>query len=357
MEKAVLLAGVAGLVLGAAATAGAGGRQVVADGRWTKQDVPTAMLQPLVWEYMGRLSDSGHPLTLVQILNFQLYDAEVGGNLLWGREATVLPDGSGWFSVRLMDSLPVVKTNQFDPYTTLTAENVSLADALESGPLWLDSTFAVERDVISPPRVPVAADPYALFADEAAGARGDFAVAGSLRAAGATQAQNLDARDATSSGAVDVANQLHAAGDVSLAGGLKAGALSGIGAVPVGTIILWFGDAGSVPSGWALCDGTDGRPDMRGRFPVGAGNRYRPGDTGGAASVTLSVDEMPSHSHSYELRDDNNRDLAHGADRNDGVWHGDKTNTTSSACGDNGTTQPHENRPPFKTIHFIMRVS
>lgn len=356
MEKAVLLAGVAGLVLGAAATAGAGGRQVIADGRWTQQDIPTEMRQPLVWEYMGRLVDSGQPRTGVQLLDFQLYDSEMDGNLLWEREATVLADGSGRFSVRLMDSLPVPNPDPWGP-VAVTETNMSLADALKSGPLWMGCTFAVQQEMIVPPRVPVAANPYALFADEAAGARGDFDVAGSLRVAGTTQAHDLDARDATSSGAVDVANRLHAAGNVSLAGGLKAGALSGIGAVPVGTIILWYGKAADVPTGWAVCNGENGTPDMRGRFPVGAGNQYRPGDTGGAESVTLSVDELPSHSHGYELRDDNNRDLAHGADRNDGVWHGDKTATSGSAGGDGGTTQPHENRPPFKTIHFIMRVS
>ena len=357
MEKAVLSAGVAGLVLGMAATAGAGGRQVIADGRWTQQEVPTEMLQPMVWEYVGRLvDDGGRPRTGEQVLDIQLYDAAEGGNPLWAREATVLADGTGMFSVRLMDSLPMVDTNQWGP-VAVAEENAPLTDAVEAGPLWIGCSFAAGDELVVPPAAPVAADPYALFADEAAGSRGDFDVAGSLRAAGATRAQNLDARDSTSSGAVDVANRLHAAGDVSLAGGLKAGALSGIGAVPVGTIILWHGYASEVPSGWAVCNGDNGTPDMRGRFPVGAGNQYRPGETGGAASVALSVDEMPSHSHGYELRDDNNRDLAHGADRNDGVWHGDKTVTTGSACGDGDSAQPHENRPPFKTIHFIMRVS
>ena len=202
------------------------------------------------------------------------------------------------------------------------------------------------------PRAAVGANPYALFADEAVGARENFDVAGSLRVLGGTQAQNLTARDAASAGAVDVSGQLHVAGDAGLQGGLAADSLSGLGAVPVGTIILWYGDAGDVPDGWAVCDGGNGTPDMRGRFPVGAGNRYSPGDTGGAESVTLTVDQMPGHSHGYELRDEDNRDAASGADCNDGVWHGDKTATSGSAGGD----QPHENRPPYKAIHFIMRV-
>lgn len=350
MKKAVLLAGVAGLVLGVAATAGAGGRQVIADGRWTQQDVSPKMLQPLVWEYTGRILDSyGHPVTGKMDMTVQLYDAELVGNLLWERVAPVNVDGTGTFSVRLMDSLEAPEG----------APEASLADVLAAGPVWIECSiqqYGDNEDLL--PRAAVAANPYALFADEAAGSRGDFDVAGSLRVAGATQAQNLDARDATSTGAVDVANQLHVGGNVSLAGGLQAGSLSGVGAVPVGTIIMWYSDAASVPSGWALCDGTDGRPDMRGRFPVGAGNQYRPGDTGGAESVSLSVNELPSHSHGYELRDDNNRDLAHGADRNDGVWHGDTGATSGSAGGgDDGTADPHENRPPFKAIHFIMRVS
>ena len=350
MKKTFVWLAVAGLVLGVAATAGAGGRQVIADGRWTQQDVSPKMLQPLVWEYTGRILDSyGNPITGKKDMAVQLYDAEAGGNLLWKRVAPVNVDASGTFSVRLMDSLEAPEG----------APESSLTDALASGPVWIECSLQ-EYDDDDPllPIAAVAANPYALFADEAAGSRGDFDVAGSLRAIGTTQAQNMDARDVTSAGAVDVANQLHATGNVSLAGGLQAGALSGIGAVPVGTIILWHGNAASVPLGWALCDGTDGRPDMRGRFPVGAGNQYRPWDTGGAESVTLSVDELPSHSHGDELRDDNNRDLAHGADRNDGVWHGDTGATSGSAGGDDdGNTQPHENRPPFKTIHFIMRVS
>ena len=44
-------------------------------------------------------------------------------------------------------------------------------------------------------------------------------------------------------------------------------------------------------------DGTNGTPDLRDRFIVGAGASYAPGDAGGASSVTLSVGQMPSHTH------------------------------------------------------------
>lgn len=58
--------------------------------------------------------------------------------------------------------------------------------------------------------------------------------------------------------------------------------------VPVGGIILWSGSVASIPSGWALCDGSSGTPDLRGRFVVGAGGAHSPDDTGGADSVDIS---------------------------------------------------------------------
>ena len=61
---------------------------------------------------------------------------------------------------------------------------------------------------------------------------------------------------------------------------------------------MWSGAVDAIPTGWALCDGQNGTPDLRDRFIVGAGGSYDVGDTGGAESVTLTVDQMPQHSHS-----------------------------------------------------------
>lgn len=66
---------------------------------------------------------------------------------------------------------------------------------------------------------------------------------------------------------------------------------------PTGGIILWSGSLASVPTGWLLCDGSGGTPDLRDRFVVGAGSTYAVGDTGGAATITLSVSNLPSHNH------------------------------------------------------------
>lgn len=74
--------------------------------------------------------------------------------------------------------------------------------------------------------------------------------------------------------------------------------------VPSGFIGMWSGSIASIPGGWALCDGTNGTPNLKDRFVVGAGGAYGVGATGGASSFSGSTDghaltvlEMPSHNH------------------------------------------------------------
>ena len=64
--------------------------------------------------------------------------------------------------------------------------------------------------------------------------------------------------------------------------------------IPSGAIILWSGSIGSIPSGWLLCNGSSGTPDLRDRFVVGAGTTYAVDATGGSANATL-----PSHTHTF----------------------------------------------------------
>ena len=60
-------------------------------------------------------------------------------------------------------------------------------------------------------------------------------------------------------------------------------------AVPSGGIIAWSGSIGSIPSGYVLCNGSNGTPDLRDKFIVGAGTSYSVGNTGGfTSSVTSS---------------------------------------------------------------------
>ena len=80
-------------------------------------------------------------------------------------------------------------------------------------------------------------------------------------------------------------------GSFILGGGASAGG------VPVGTIVIWSGTADNIPAGWQLCDGTNGTPDLRDKFVLGAGAAHEVGETGGSEEVTLTVAQMPSHAH------------------------------------------------------------
>ena len=67
--------------------------------------------------------------------------------------------------------------------------------------------------------------------------------------------------------------------------------------IPAGLISMWSGSIGSIPSGWYLCDGSNGTPNLTDRFIIGAGSTYAVNGNGGAASVTLVTANMPAHTH------------------------------------------------------------
>jgi len=118
--------------------------------------------------------------------------------------------------------------------------------------------------------------------------------------------------------------------------------------IPNGVITMWSGTITDIPSGWTLCDGTDGAPNLQDRFVTGAGGQYSVGDTGGEDEHTLTEQEMPSHTHGYIDQNDNNTQGKGGG----AVQANDFTNQTNSTGGD----QAHENRPPYYAIAYIMEV-
>ena len=61
--------------------------------------------------------------------------------------------------------------------------------------------------------------------------------------------------------------------------------------VPSGVVMMWSGSANAIPSGYVLCDGSNGTPDLRNRFVIGAGSNYAVGATGGG-STTTSVGDV-----------------------------------------------------------------
>jgi hypothetical protein len=131
-------------------------------------------------------------------------------------------------------------------------------------------------------------------------------------------------------------------------------------AFPPGTIMMWW-DSGStnetgVPPGWILCNGQNGTPDLRNRFPLGwnaATDGTRPMDSkGGAETVTLSIQQMPSHNHTIQAMI---RQGSNVCDNGNTRSPPDTWNWATRNVDNAGGGQPHENMPPFMVIKYIMK--
>lgn len=190
---------------------------------------------------------------------------------------------------------------------------------------------------------------------------------------------------------------------------------------PVGAVIMYPGDVKTIPFGWSICQGqalkrdtfiqnwtaayealfgkvpADYReyleqsfqqltaalkgtadqvslPDLQDRFMTGAGKAYQPGNTGGADTVTLKVEQMPAHSHGAATSQAGEH--SHNIKASDSGWafnHGrrgdprknDQGNVTTNRAGAHthtvtiqptGGSQAHENRPPYYAAYFIMKM-
>ena len=72
------------------------------------------------------------------------------------------------------------------------------------------------------------------------------------------------------------------------------------GTIPVGGIIMWSGSVGSIPSGWALCNGTNGTPNLSGKFVLGAGTISPVAGASGngtTSSADLTTNTTGNHNH------------------------------------------------------------
>lgn len=108
-----------------------------------------------------------------------------------------------------------------------------------------------------------------------------------------------------------------------------------------GFIALWFGSLASIPVGWALCDGTQGTPNLRDRFVRGAGDTYNPNDIGGDIE------------HTHDFTSDTHRHLI-GAGSGLMVPGLDQAITDLDIA--TGTTDNANSLPPYKSLTFIMEL-
>lgn len=162
--------------------------------------------------------------------------------------------------------------------------------------------------------------------------------------------------------------------------------------VPTGTIVMWYGSTGNIPTGWAMCDGADydrsdntgsiTTPDLSGRFVVAAGSNggasYTAHAQGGQDSVQLSVSEMPRHGHSgstsysgdhtHVVKGDYASDVKGSKDKDATLWNDDGkggyskdtqgggNHSHSFSTNQVGGDAPHENRPKYYALIYIMKL-
>lgn len=137
------------------------------------------------------------------------------------------------------------------------------------------------------------------------------------------------------------------------------------GSLPSGVIVIWSGASSAVPSGWYLCNGANGTPDLRDRFVVGAGSTYSVGNTGGSKDAIVV-----SHSHSVS-DPGHTHTIFNGANLNSNVTNGgvagtvtrgssysNETNSSNTGISINstGASGTNANLPPYYALCYIMKA-
>jgi microcystin-dependent protein len=156
----------------------------------------------------------------------------------------------------------------------------------------------------------------------------------------------------------------------------------------VGEIRMFAGNF--APAGWMFCEGQllpisenetlfnligttyggDGQstfalPDLRGRLPMHQGNGFILAETGGAEEITLTVNQIPAHSHAElcsvnvaAVASPTNGVLSSPADVNTLPYGTDapKGNLNPNSISPVGGSQPHTNFQPYLCVNFIISL-
>ena len=183
---------------------------------------------------------------------------------------------------------------------------------------------------------------------------------------------------------------------IATAAEAKAGVLNNVAMTPlnssslgvlVGTIMMFAGqidDDGFVidaktstsRTDWHVCDGTNGTPDMRDKFIVGAGHDYTLHATGGNKKVTptatvagtaLTVEQMPEHAHStyvFSFSDPQYGPTANAGQGYDSSWDSGIVSSWGTSKVGGGSEHTHtatvseiDTRSPYHALYYIMKIN
>ena len=262
--------------------------------------------------YNGRLKSYQEAVNGTRNINFKIYSVESAGTAVWESGNQSVAISSGIFS-----------------YTLQPSVDWSGKD------YWIE--IVIDNKVLSP-REKLSAQVYALH---------------SATAEHINSSNEINIKSGNNTGKMGV----NASGEIYTKS--NAAGNTEFYMVPKGAIILWSGSVGNIPSGWALCDGTNGTPNLQGRFVLGTGTIrenavdyiHNPHDFGGEVNHKLTIEEMPSHSHRPQGgmlgRSPSNslERFLHNAVDN---WELETSHT--------GGDGPHNNMPPYFVLCYIMKL-
>jgi microcystin-dependent protein len=147
---------------------------------------------------------------------------------------------------------------------------------------------------------------------------------------------------------------------------------------PSGTIAYWNDDPANLPPGWVVCDGNNGTPNLLDRFAKSVSSAgTNPGNTGGQHSYSMSVPQLPPHTHSFDgtgttgshnhdiyVADDmayNSTGFGYEWAEDNGDRGGDSTDTSGAhshtvSFDSFGSGASVDNRPPYMELVPVMKT-
>ncbi len=244
-------------------------------------------------------------------VQFRLYDAATGGTLLWGESLNDVNVVNGHFNVVLGNGLPIDGV-----------PHGALADVFKHSQVYIEIAVGSEDPIRVRQRFVSA--PYALAVQHAE---------------------------------------------------------SAVHGVPPGTVVPFAG--GELPYGWLPCDGAERSkseypalyaalcdngiciwgesasgfsvPNLGGRAVAGALDTLSPGTRRGAETHTLTVLEMPGHTHSYQDKYWNGATQGVGADDNDRPIAENSSGSTARTTATEGGSGSHNEIQPSAVVNFIIK--